>query len=90
MPDPRTEEIQDALLAHLRARHCADPDFILDPETPLVESGILDSLGFVEFVGFIQSSYTVELGDDDYTPENFATIERCAQFVHERSVSHES
>ena len=50
----------------------------------LLESGIIDSLGVLELVTFLQQEFTVAVADDDLTPENFQNIERMAQFV-ERS-----
>lgn len=50
----------------------------------LLESGIIDSLGVLDLVTFLQQEFSVAVADDDLTPENFQNIERMAQFV-ERS-----
>lgn len=51
----------------------------------LLESGILDSLGVLELVTFMQQEFSVTANDEDLTPENFQNIECMARFV-ERSV----
>ena len=47
----------------------------------LLESGIIDSLGVLDLVTFMQQEFAVSLEDDDLTPENFKSIECMAQFV---------
>jgi acyl carrier protein len=47
----------------------------------LLESGIIDSLGVLDLVTFLQQEFSVAVEDDDLTPENFQNIERMAQFV---------
>ena len=47
----------------------------------LLESGIIDSLGVLEIVAFLQQELSVAVADEDLTPENFQSIECMAQFV---------
>jgi acyl carrier protein len=51
----------------------------------LLESGIIDSLGVLEIVTFLQQEFSVAAADEDLTPENFQNIECMARFV-ERSL----
>ncbi len=57
-----------------RKRNVADSADLLD-------SGIIDSLGVLELVNFLQQEFAVTIDDDDLTPENFRSIECMAQFV---------
>ena len=50
----------------------ADADVAHD--TPLVEHGVIDSMGVMELIAFIESTYDLQLDMDDLTIENFATI----------------
>jgi acyl carrier protein len=47
----------------------------------LLESGIIDSLGALELVTFMEQEFSVTVDDADLTPENFQTIECMARFV---------
>jgi acyl carrier protein len=47
----------------------------------LLESGVIDSLGVLELVTFMQQEFSVTVDDEDLTPENFQTIEFMARFV---------
>ena len=40
----------------------------------LIESEILDSLGIMKLILFLESAYAVKISDDDLTLENFSSI----------------
>lgn len=58
---------------------------------PLLESGILDSLGILEIVTYIENEFQIVLNDEDLVPENFQSIACIVSFVqskyHNSSVS---
>ena len=41
----------------------------------------LDSVGFVELRVLCEQRFNVEIGDDDYTPENFTSIRRLSNLI---------
>jgi acyl carrier protein len=72
--------IKDFIWQHFplaRTRKIIDAD-------PLLENGILDSLGILEVVMFIEHEFHIILNDDDLVPENFQSIESIAAFVQRR------
>ena len=50
----------------------------------LLENGVIDSLGVLEIVTFLNESYSLAVEDDDLTPENFQSISSIASFVKQR------
>ena len=50
----------------------------------LLESGIVDSLGILDLVAFLESDFQVHISDEELLPENFQTVEAIAQFVERR------
>lgn len=50
----------------------------------LVETGVLDSLAFVEVISFIQHRYGVVVRDVDITPENFSSVTAMTTYLVER------
>ena len=48
---------------------------------PLLESGLVDSLGILELVNFITEEFGVAVSDEDLQPENFNTIQSLVGFV---------
>lgn len=50
-------------------------------DDPLLESGIVDSMGILQFVNFIEAEFGVEVDDEEIVPENFETVTNVAAFV---------
>lgn len=51
----------------------------------LLETGMLDSQGVLEVVGFIEQEYAITVADDDLVAENFQSIDRIASFVQSKA-----
>jgi acyl carrier protein len=65
--------------------------FLLDDNTNglkdsdlLFEGGIIDSAGAITLVVHLEQRYAIEILDEELFPENFATIERIAEFVERK------
>jgi len=56
----------------------------IDDATPLLEAGIVDSLGVLELVTFLESSFLIKITDEELTPENFASIANMASFIDQK------
>lgn len=53
----------------------------VDPGEDLLASGIIDSHGLMEVVGFIESRYEIVVADEDLVPENFESLSSIEGFV---------
>jgi acyl carrier protein len=51
----------------------------------LLETGILDSLGVLDLVTFLEQQFSITVADDELVPENFQTVERIVAFVKRRT-----
>lgn len=51
----------------------------------LLESGILDSLGILDLVAFVEQNFAIVLTDEELIPENFQSIERLTVFIQSKS-----
>jgi acyl carrier protein len=51
----------------------------------LLESGVLDSLGVLDLVSFVEQEFFVHVADDELVPENFQSIDRIAAFIESKS-----
>ncbi len=56
----------------------------LADEDPLLESGIVDSLGVLDLVRFIETEFKVSVADEDLVPEYFNSIGRITAYVHNK------
>ncbi len=59
----------------------ARPDYVVADDEHLLEKGVVDSMGMVELITFLQDQFGVEPADEEITEENFATLRRIAAFV---------
>ena len=57
----------------------------LENTDPLLERGILDSLGILDLVAFIEETFSIKVSDEDLVPENFQTIDQIAAFVRSKA-----
>jgi acyl carrier protein len=60
-------------------------DFRLDDNDSLLGSGIIDSMGVMEVIAFIETEFGVEVGDEDVTEENLGSIRAISRYVVARA-----
>jgi acyl carrier protein len=53
----------------------------LSNDDKLLEMGIVDSLGVLEIVTFIQTTYAITVKDEEITGDNFDTISNITTYV---------
>jgi acyl carrier protein len=63
--------------------YVSDPSEIAD-DTLLVTSGVVDSTGILEVIGFLETEFGIRIEDREMTPENLESIERMASFVERK------
>jgi acyl carrier protein len=56
-------------------------------DDPLLEDGIIDSLGVLDLVGYIEAEFRVEVADEDLLPVNFQTIVSLTSFVQRKLIA---
>lgn len=54
------------------------------PDTDLVETGLLDSLRFVELLAHLEETFDLTVSVDDIEVEHFRTTARIAEFIARR------
>ena len=69
-------------LRHFIARHFPQARRrALGDADPLLGSGIVDSLGVLDIVSFIESEFGINVADEELVQENFGSIQRIAAYV---------
>jgi acyl carrier protein len=56
----------------------------IDRGESLLTSGIVDSHGVMELVGFLEQRYGISVDDSDLTPENFDNVASIEAFVERK------
>lgn len=75
------KDIHDFTLAEFASERPA-----LSVDENLLEQSIIDSMGFLKLVAFLEEQFGIRVVDDDLVPENFSTLTAIRTFV-ERKMS---
>jgi acyl carrier protein len=54
-------------------------------DTALLEKGILDSLGILDVVSFLESEFSMVISDDELLPENFQSLGTLSTFAMKKT-----
>lgn len=76
-----TEQISIALKQFILEKFPLARKRGIDHDTFLLQSGIVDSLGILELVAFIENEFGITVSDDELMPENFQNIAMMTSFV---------
>ena len=63
-------------------------DYEFSDTDSLMGHGIMDSMGVIELITFVQDEFHVEVGEDEITEENFGTIAAVTGFVQGKRREH--
>ena len=70
------ESVASSFRSFIAARFPATKRRQLRDDDVLLQAGVIDSLGVLDLVSFIESEFNVPVSDEDLIPENFQTIDR--------------
>jgi len=59
-------------------------EFKYPEDASFLEEGIVDSLGVMELVSFVEDQFGVGVDDQDITPENFDSVTRLAAYIRRK------
>ena len=73
--------ISKDIVQFLKSRGFLDGKASLTDHESLTESGVIDSIGLLQLVDYLESTYTIEIPMDIITPDNFDTLSGISQSV---------
>lgn len=77
-----TEQVvRDEITDFVRTELAGDPDMQLAPDEELLLAGIVDSMGAIRLVGFLEDRWGVQVPPQDVTVDNFGTIDDITAYV---------
>jgi acyl carrier protein len=53
----------------------------ITPTEDLISTGLIDSLGIIKLVSFIETKYGIKVNNDEIVPEYFQSLNALAEFV---------
>jgi len=64
----------------------SDNGFGYSDEDSFLQEGIIDSVGVMELVLFVEQTFGVDVDDQEITPDNFDSVSKLAHYVRRKSV----
>lgn len=56
-------------------------------ETSFLDSGIVDSTGFLELIAFLEETFGIHIEDQEMIPENLDSIQNIGDFIKRKTPS---
>lgn len=80
--------MESVINAYISSELVSEPQSIaLGNDTPLLESGILDSLSLLKLVLFLEKQFGIVVEGQELVPENFSTIDAVCRFVKSKKAT---
>jgi len=59
----------------------SDNGYQYDDDDSFLQEGIVDSVGVMDLVSFVEDNFNVEVDDQEIVPDNFDSVNKLAQYV---------
>ncbi len=79
------QTIKNGIKAHIR-NNCLDPVNLhkLNDDDSFFENDIIDSVGVLELVAFVEDTFRITINDDELTLENLDSVNRLLSFIQSK------
>ena len=57
----------------------------IQPDVSLLENGIMDSTGVLEFIDFLEGTFNIKIMDEELVPDNLDSINRIVAFIERKT-----
>ena len=75
------DDLKNVILDYVIKEYVEDDSESITSETPLISGGIVDSFSMVSLKRFLENRYTIQIPDDEATPEAFDSVDKIADLV---------
>lgn len=80
--------IENTLKKYIVTRFMHKKDnYLLGDDESLFEKGIIDSMGVLELVSFIEEHFNLKVQNEELIPENFKAVNSIKNFIERKKVS---
>lgn len=63
----------------------SDNGFQYPDDVSFLDEGIVDSVGVMELVAFVEDKFKLKIDDMDVTPDNFDSVTKLASFIRRKT-----
>jgi len=74
-------EIREQIRSYIVENFLFGDDSGLDDSISFLESGMIDSTGILEVIGFLEENFSIKVKDDELLPENLDSIANLMSFL---------
>jgi acyl carrier protein len=80
-------DIKEQIKHFITAELAGQPQLVLGDDEDLLLSGLVDSLGVVRLIGFLEDQTGVSIPPGEITIENFGTVSSMSSYLSAKAVS---
>jgi acyl carrier protein len=73
--------VLDTIRCYVNERILQDSTVMIEPDTPLLEWGILNSVSTVQLIGFIREHFQVDVPHEEVAGRNFRDLRSIARLL---------
>lgn len=79
-------EIKNTIRNFIYKELCLDGNIKnIEDDTPLIEGGIIDSMGMLNLLAFLEEKFDLVLGAGEINPKDFATLKNICNLVAQKT-----
>lgn len=76
--------MSDRIINYIQKEIANDPLENIDINEDLLGNGIIDSIGMIKLISFLQEEFQVEVPSEDMIVENFMTVQHISDYISKR------
>jgi len=78
------QDIQNTVREFIQKNFIFDPLIVFDDNESLLGSGIIDSTGILELIGYLEEKYHLTFEDSELIGDNFETVLKITVFLQKK------
>jgi acyl carrier protein len=82
--DKQGQDVRRQIRSFLEENFLFGQEYSLTDSDSFLDAGILDSTGILQLIGFLATTYSVTVEDEEVTPDNLDSIEKISAYLHRK------
>ena len=79
-----TEDILSSLTQYIAAEIMKQPKRVINPDEPLLTSGLIDSFHLVDLALYVEDNFGVHIDDSELNASTFDNLNQLVALIHSR------
>jgi len=82
----KESDLKELIRRFIYDQFLKEEDLILNDNDSLIENGIIDSIGVLELVAFLERTFGFRVEDEEIVPENLDSVDRLVAYLQSKLV----